>query len=87
MTDDEERVGDRTRTGDNQIHSLESTAHKGQSDNDLQSEVQTACGSACRSASESTKVDPDLSRVISAWPTLSKAIKAAILALVREEAS
>jgi hypothetical protein len=80
-------VGDRTRTGDNQIHSLENTAEsailKFNSDNDLQPEAQEvnplACCPACRTIAEC----PDLAHLVERWPTLPEPIRAAVRALIR----
>jgi hypothetical protein len=73
-------VGDRTRTGDNQIHSLTLTGHKPVA-------PQGTCGEdappVARQLHTEAETDPDLAQLIDAWSGLPPHIKAAILALVK----
>jgi hypothetical protein len=76
------RVGDRTRTGDNQIHSLElgqrnplHAATSAESPGRLDRALTTETGLA-------KDIDQDLSRIITAWPEVPEVIRKAILALV-----
>jgi hypothetical protein len=87
-------VGDRTRTGDNQIHSLKNTRRKGKSSKPLaespseplaqtlarQSQEYAANGPSTSPAAK--PLDPDLARLVEAWPALPEAIRWAMLALV-----
>src|SRR5262245_22430384 len=68
------RVGDRTRTGDNQIHGLDMIINKSESNKTLRQ------GDALLAAP--LAVDPDLARVIEAWPAIPVPIKAAVLTIV-----
>ncbi len=73
-----EGVGDRTRTGDNQIHSLETPEHNPLADTTCAAEP-LAPG---RAIYQTARPDPDLARILDAWPDLSAPIRAAMLALV-----
>jgi hypothetical protein len=68
------RVGDRTRTGDNQIHSEAAADAKPFPANGL--------GQADPALTPHLHTDPGLARVIAAWEHLAPAIRAAVLALV-----
>jgi hypothetical protein len=72
------RVEDGARTPDFQIHSLTTTAHNQPPDKDLSPDAPSACRPACRTAPE----DPDLARLIGAWPALPDPIRRAVLTLV-----
>jgi hypothetical protein len=84
------RVGDRTRTGDNQIHSPELPAEKAEENRGLPAAPPTlapglapaAQNRAAGTCPEAAPSDPDLARVAAAWPHLLPAIRKAILGLV-----
>ena len=73
----ESRAGDRIRTGDVQLGNAAVAAAKDKQDNDLRQ----ADGTLTARLQENA--DPDLARVVAAWPALPEHIKAAVLALVR----
>jgi len=79
----EKRVGDRTRTGDNQIHSLASGRRKDIQDNTSSEEGTGRERALTKEAGPAVEIDVVLARVIEAWPKLSEPIRAAILALVK----
>jgi len=82
MTDDDERVGDRTRTGDNQIHSLNSTQPNSLSVNTSEDAPKRLDRALTKQTVESSKINPDLALIIEAWPQLHEAIRRAIMALI-----
>jgi hypothetical protein len=74
------RVGDRTRTGNNQIHSADNPPQNVRSANDLQRQAPAFTRPLHTDAE--TAPDSDLARVIAAWPNTPAHIRAAILALI-----
>jgi hypothetical protein len=83
-------VGDRTRTGDIQIHSLPESGPN--SVPDKRSEHGGApltgplTGTAANACDSVRATDPELARVVEAWPHLPAHIQAAVLALVKSVA-
>ncbi len=51
--------------------------------NELRKTADDGCRFGCRPSSELVSSDPDLDRVVTAWPGLPDALKAAVLAIVR----
>ena len=93
------RVGDRTRTGDNQIHSLENTRRKAKAGRQVTtSSPEPLAYSLARQSPEyrpegpaaslpAQPLDPDLASVVHAWPDLPEPIRAAMLAMVGSAAA
>jgi hypothetical protein len=80
------RVEGRTRTGDNQIHSLENTRRKNMaSKNVTESPPAPLAQQSPEDPSASlpaAPIDPDLARIVMAWPDLPEPIRRAMLAMV-----
>jgi hypothetical protein len=71
-------VGDGARTRDFQIHSLTLPEP-----NPLQDNTSGASpSSVARQLPTEAEIDPDLARIIDAWPTLPAQLRAAVMALV-----
>src|SRR6516225_7207494 len=79
---DEKRVGDRTRTGDNQIHSLEPTQPNSLSGNSSEDAQKRLDRALTKETVASSEINPDLALIIDAWPQLPEAIRRAIMALI-----
>jgi len=77
-----QRVGDRTRTGDIQIHSLTIAGLNCNSSNTSDNPPGKVAPQLAPKSADLPKTDPELQRVMAAWPELPDAIKRAILALV-----
>jgi hypothetical protein len=70
-------VSEGIRTPDIQIHSLEATSR-----NPLPANTSAATAGQLAPQLAPTHADPDLARVVEAWPTLPPAIRRAVLALL-----
>jgi hypothetical protein len=72
------RAGDRIRTGDVQLGNAAAAEPLGKQDKNLRREV----SALARCLHAPAEIDPDLARVLDAWPVLAEPIRIAILVLV-----
>jgi hypothetical protein len=82
-------VGDRIRTGDNQIHSA-APAHSQIAatpccDNSSAESLLSPAEMVAQMVARIAQGDPDLARLLAAWPTLSVIVKRTILLLLQGE--
>ena len=77
-----EKAGDRIRTGDVQLGKLATHSVTSDGAHACESEAATTSSTASKT-DESPPSDADLRRIVEAWPMLSDALRAGIVAIVR----
>jgi hypothetical protein len=78
----DKRVSDGTRTRDSQIHNLEPISHNSNCSNTYGEPQSPLALPLAQESSKPPATDPDLARLLDAWPDLPPHIRAAVLALI-----